>query len=73
MSKIIKYLEIEPGDRNEKQEIKMGDVECGYCRGAQRFVVYPPLPGRDYEPCRFCDGTGVVEAVVTIKYNKIKR
>lgn len=71
MTKVVKYLEVEPGENNTEEVINLGRMTCGHCKGAKRFVVYPPRPGKDYESCSFCNGTGLVEAVARISYYKI--
>lgn len=74
MSKITRTVELKPPKGNMVKELltNPGHV-CGYCHGRGYFGH--SWCHRDEEPttCPVCDGTGQVDAIVTIEWKSSKK
>ena len=74
MSRVKRTVELRPPscDRTKEVHTSPGHL-CGYCKGVGYFVS--PYRDREEEPtsCPVCDGSGQVDAIITVEWKPSKK
>lgn len=74
MSKQVKLVElVPPSYKNNKELVVSKEHTCGYCHGNGWFWGRDESGDSVKNPCPICEGSGMVDAVITIDWKPSKK
>ncbi|MBQ3189390.1 MAG: hypothetical protein IJB60_08180 [Bacteroidaceae bacterium] len=74
MSSTKRTVELKPpNEKHTKEMLTSSEHVCGYCKGMGYFQPCWYHRNEEPTPCPVCDGTGMVDAIVTIEWKPSKK
>lgn len=74
MSKQVREVELVPPSRHQNKEMIVSKGHnCGYCQGNGWFWGRDEFGDSIKNPCPICEGSGMVDALVTIEWKPSRK